>query len=41
VDNLSHNFRLQAQNGIEIKSWYGDKKDRELEKLEKVLIKII
>jgi TFIIF-interacting CTD phosphatase-like protein len=27
VDNLEHNFRLQKNNGVHVRSWYGDKND--------------
>lgn len=27
VDNLSKNYQLQEQNGIHIRSWYGDNTD--------------
>ena len=27
VDNLSRNFQLQKENGIEVRSWFGDPKD--------------
>lgn len=33
VDNLPINFSKQPHNGIEIKSWYGDKEDTELRTL--------
>ena len=41
IDNLSSNFRLQTDNGIAIKSWFGNGKDNVLEKLELLLIKIV
>lgn len=42
VDNISQNFTLQKENGIEIKSWYaGDTKDKEIIKLERVLISLL
>ena len=37
VDNIKESFYLNQENGIEIKSWYGDKDDKELIKLGKVL----
>lgn len=37
VDNIKESFYLNQENGIEIKSWYGDKDDRELIKLGQVL----
>ena len=40
VDNIDRNYRLQKQNGIHIRSWYGDKKDMMLKKIEKELIKV-
>ena len=33
VDNIKESFYLNQENGIEIKSWYGDKDDKELLKL--------
>lgn len=30
LDNLSHNFQLQKENGIEIVAWFGDAKDTAL-----------
>lgn len=30
IDNTPENFRLQQENGIEIKSWYSDPYDCEL-----------
>jgi CTD small phosphatase-like protein 2 len=38
VDNFPENFALQRDNGICIKSWYGDQNDKVLMTLEKVLI---
>ena len=37
VDNIKESFYLNQENGIEIKSWYGDKDDKELIKLGQVL----
>ena len=37
VDNFSKSFAKQPMNGIEINSWLGDEKDRELEKLSDFL----
>ena len=37
VDNLKENFCWQKDNGIEIKAWYSDTSDCELEKLIPVL----
>lgn len=34
VDNLSKNFQLQPQNGIHVKSWYGDPQDTVLKHLQ-------
>ena len=42
VDNLSQNFRLQKENGIMIKAFWGeDIYDNALIELEKILIQII
>lgn len=39
VDDKAHNFSLHHKNGIQIKPWtIGDDKDRELIKLERILI---
>ena len=27
VDNLERNFQFQKENGIHVRSWYGDPKD--------------
>ena len=40
VDNIERNFRLQKRNGITIKSWYGDKKDKILMKMAHELSKV-
>lgn len=40
VDNLEQNFRLQRENGIHIRSWYGDRTDDMLNRLSKELIKL-
>lgn len=37
VDNNAENFYLQPENGIFIKSWYGDTKDRALGRLAPIL----
>ena len=37
VDNLSKNYRLQPQNGIQILSWYDDDDDEALGKLYTLL----
>lgn len=39
VDNLASNFKFQKENGILIKSWFGEKSDTELLKLLKLLRK--
>ena len=42
VDNLTQNFRLQKENGIEIKSFFGDdNNDNALEHLGNILKKIV
>jgi CTD small phosphatase-like protein 2 len=33
VDNIAENFGRNKENGIEIKSWYFEKDDNELQKL--------
>ena len=39
VDNISQNYRLQVENGINIKSFYGDNpNDKILYHLSKILI---
>ena len=38
VDNVPANFRLQKENGIVIRSWMGNKNDKELMELSKMLI---
>lgn len=38
VDNKTENFQLQPDNGIYIKSWYGDSKDTALQELSPILI---
>ena len=38
VDNSPENFKLQKANGIQIESWYGNKLDQELSKLQTMLI---
>lgn len=40
VDNLAENFLLQRNNGICIRSWYGDLSDKALVSLERVLLKM-
>ena len=37
VDNLSHSFAFQIENGIPILEWKDDKSDRELQYLSKYL----
>lgn len=41
VDNLSHSFAYQIDNGIPILPWYGDPNDKELKYLMKYLIKLV
>lgn len=38
VDNFAENFTRQKENGIHIKGWYGDTKDRVLQTLESILL---
>jgi Dullard-like phosphatase family protein len=40
VDNLIQNYRLHLENGINIKSFYGEINDKILLELKKILIKI-
>lgn len=40
VDNLEHNFKLQRNNGIHIRSWYGDRNDEMLKKVGNELKKL-
>lgn len=40
VDNFAENFALHRENGICIKSWYGDMTDEALVGLEKVLLQL-
>lgn len=40
VDNNPYNFVLQPHNGIKIKAWIGDEKDRALVELMQYLIKL-
>ena len=40
VDNLKENFLLHAENGIEIKSYEGQKGDKELLRLIPILVKV-
>ena len=40
VDNMEQNFRLNKQNGIKIKPFYGDKNDKILYELSKILVLI-
>ena len=41
VDNVEQNFRLNKKNGIKIKPFYGDKNDKILYELGKILIMIV
>jgi CTD small phosphatase-like protein 2 len=34
VDNLEKNFKLQKQNGIHVRSWFGDPNDNVLKELQ-------
>jgi TFIIF-interacting CTD phosphatase-like protein len=38
VDNLKENFQWQQSNGIEIPTWFSDKKDINLSKLKSFLV---
>jgi RNA polymerase II subunit A small phosphatase-like protein len=40
IDNIEINYRLQPDNGILIRSWYGDKKDTMLKQISKMLIEL-
>jgi RNA polymerase II subunit A small phosphatase-like protein len=40
VDNLEQNYRLQKENGITIRSWYGDRSDDFLRRLANELAKL-
>ena len=40
IDNLSHSFAFQIDNGVPILPWYGDSNDCELKHLAKYLVKI-
>lgn len=40
VDNIAKNFKLQANNGFEIKTWTGDIFDTHLHDFEKMLVGI-
>lgn len=40
IDNISENFRLQSNNGLVIRSWNGDIKDKELLYLIPILLDI-
>ncbi len=41
IDNIEDNFCEQPRNGINIKSWYSDAHDRELEKMMPFLKSIV
>ena len=41
VDNVAANFTNQAQNGIEIRSWYDDPADIALYELAPILLQIV
>jgi len=38
VDNFAGSFKFQPDNGICIKSWYGDSEDKELYELKEFFI---
>lgn len=40
VDNLTHSFGFQIENGIPILEWFDDEKDEELKYLQEYLIKL-
>jgi TFIIF-interacting CTD phosphatase-like protein len=40
VDNLEQNYRLQKENGITIRSWYGDRNDCFLKRLSVELVRL-
>ena len=40
VDNMKQNFKLQKENGIFIKNFYGDKNDSTLIELLPILLEI-
>lgn len=40
VDNVADNFQLQIENGIYIKSWFGDNSDTALKDLGRLLKQI-
>ena len=40
VDNLDKNFQLQKDNGIHVRSWFGDPKDNILMQLGKSLVEL-
>ena len=41
VDNMEQNFRLNKNNGIKIKAFYGDQNDKVLYELSKILVMIV
>ena len=41
VDNMEQNFRLNKKNGIKIKAFYGEKNDKVLYELSKILVMIV
>ena len=41
IDNIEENFSAQPDNGICIKTWYSDPKDRELDNLIPVLASFV
>lgn len=40
IDNLHENFKLQPNNGLEIKTWNDDMKDKQLLHFLKLLVDI-
>lgn len=41
VDNFQENFYMQKENGIHIRGWYGDTKDKILVNLESLLMNLV
>lgn len=40
IDNISHNFDKQRENGLQILGFYGDSQDKELLKMKDDLVEI-
>ena len=40
VDNLDKNFQFQKENGIHVRSWFGDPKDTILQQLAGELVRL-